>query len=115
MAGRWVKRPAALMGDAVISDALLGPFVSVRVLGGSLDVTLRCDDHQLSTQDGTGYIRFAKRLPDTVVAACAGRSVSDVVSHPLLRSRGYVVKHAAQVGSSSSLTFDVGRLGVELP
>ena len=112
---RSAIRPAPLMGDAVIAEGALGAWVAARVVGGSLDVTLRSDRFELSTEDGTGYIRLSGTLPDTVVAACAGRPLAEVVDHPLLHSRGFVIDRAAQVGGSTSLAFVVGRLPLELP
>lgn len=109
-----MRRPAPLIGDAVLAEGALGDYVEAKIFGGSLDVALRGDCFELSTQDGTGYVRYAGKLPDTVIAGCVGRPLTDVVDHPLLRSRGFVIEHAAQVGGASSLSFEVGRLGLEL-
>jgi hypothetical protein len=114
-AGKFVTRPAPLFGDAVIAEGALGDWVEARIAGGSLDVTLRSESFELSTADGTGYIRIAATLPDTVLAACIGRPLADVVDHPLLRAHAYVIDHVAQVGRASSLAFKVGRLGLEMP
>jgi hypothetical protein len=113
--GRQVTRPAPMMGDAVLAEGALGDYVEARIFGGSLDVSLRGDRFELSTQDGTGYVRYAGKLPDTVIAACEGCPVTDVVDHPVLHGRGFVITRAAQIAGASSLTFDVGRLPVELP
>lgn len=108
-------RPAKLIGDAVIADGALGDWLEARIAGRSLDISLRSDCYEFSTRDGTGYILFVGLLPDTVVAAAEGRALTDVVDHPLFRSRGFVVDRAAQVGNRTSLTFDVGRMAVEMP
>jgi hypothetical protein len=115
VAGLLVKRPAPLIGDAVLAEGALGDYVEAKIFGGSLDVALRGDCFELSTQDGTGYVRYAGKLPDTVVAAAVGRPLLDVVDHPVLRSRGFVIEHAAQVGGASAFTFQVGRLDLEMP
>lgn len=115
VAGRLVTRPAPLVGDAVITQDALGDWVEAKVFGGSLDVSLRSDGFELSTMDGTGYIRLPGTLPDTVMAACVGRPLTDVVEHSLFSGRGFVIGNAANVGGASSLAFDVGRLPVELP
>jgi hypothetical protein len=112
---RFFKRPAPLMGDAVLAEGALGDWVEAKIFGGSLDVTLRGGSFELSTQDGTGYVRCGGKLPDTVISACVGRPLTDVVDHPILQSRGFVISDAAQVAGASSLTFDVGRLPLELP
>jgi hypothetical protein len=44
-----------------------------------------------------------------------GRPVTDVLDHPLLHTRGFVIDRAAQLGGESSLAFDVGRLRLALP
>lgn len=115
VAGRSVTRPAPLIGDTVISEDALGDWVEAKVFGGSLDVSLRSAGFELSTHDGTGYVKLADLLPDTMVAACVGRPLTDVVEHPLLHSRAFVIQDAANVAGASSLTFDVGRLALELP
>lgn len=115
VAGRLVTRPAPLIGDTVITDDALGDWVEAKVFGGSLDVALRSNGFELSTQDGTGYIRLAASLPDTVISACIGRPLTDVVDHPLLHTGGFVIQNAANVGGASSLAFDIDRLPLELP
>ncbi len=112
---RFVTRPAPMMGDAVVADGALGAFVEAKIFGGSLDVVLRDVGFEFSTQDGTGYIRFSTRLPDTVIAACEGRPLRDVVDHPVFRTRDYVIKHAAQVAGCPSMTFEIGRSTLEIP
>lgn len=109
------RRPAPLMGDAVMSEGVFGPVVEAKVFGGSLDVVLRADGFRLSTMDGVGYLMFDQMLPDTIVAALPGRRLSDVLDHVLLHGRGFVISNAAQVGGGSSLAFDVGRLPVDVP
>lgn len=113
--GRSAPRPAKLIGDAVIADGALGDWLEARIAGRSLDVSLRSDGYDLSTRDGTGYILLAELLPDTVVAAAKGRALTDVVDHPLFRSRGFIVDRVAQVGNRTSLTFDAGRMAVDMP
>jgi hypothetical protein len=109
------RRPAMLVGDAIIAEGVLGPWIEARVCGGSFDVVLRVDGFQLSTQDGFGYVRCPAELPSIVIEACAGRPLADVVDHPLLRAHDFVIKDAANLGGGSSFSFDVGRLPVELP
>lgn len=113
--GKLVTRPAPLMGDAVIAEGALGDWVEAKVVGGSLEVTLRSGGFELTTQDGTGYIRLAGKLPATVLAACPGRPLAEVIDHPLLRPRGFVIDRATDVAGASSLTFNVGRLALQLP
>ncbi|MFD1949468.1 hypothetical protein ACFSGX_01640 [Sphingomonas arantia] len=82
---RYVKPPASLIGDAVITEGALGDYVEVRIVGGSLDVSLRSEGFELSTHDGTGHVRVPGGLPDTVLTACQGCPLTDVVDHPVLR------------------------------
>lgn len=115
-AGRHLsRRPAPLIGDAIISEGVFGPVVEVRVFGGSLDIVLRGDGFWLSTMDGVGYLMVHQALPATVVAALPGRPLSDVLDHALLQGRGFVISNAAQAGGGSSLAFDVGRLPLDVP
>lgn len=109
------RRPAMLVGDAIIAEGVLGPWVEAKVYGGSFDVVLRSDGFELSTQDGVGYVRCPAELPSIVIEACPGRPLADVVDHPLLREHGFVIEGAANLAGGSSFTFDVGRLPLELP
>jgi hypothetical protein len=72
-----------------------------------LDISLRTNGCELSTHDGTGYIRLPGLLPDVVIAACVGRPLTDVIDHPLLHGRGFVIQNASNVGGSASLAFEV--------
>ncbi|MGJ3629342.1 hypothetical protein AB5I41_25275 [Sphingomonas sp. MMS24-JH45] len=99
--------PAPRVGDAVLADGL-SESVEVAVAGASLDVVLRSDASELSTHDGMALLKLGP-LPEIALQACAGRAVDDVVDHPVLRGRGYVVDRAVSIRSRSMLTFEVGR------
>lgn len=109
------RRPAMLVGDAVIAEGVPGPWIEAKVVGGSFDVVLRDSGFELSTQDGVGYVRCPVELPSIVIEACPGRPLADVVDHPLLHARGFVIQDAANLGKGSSFSFDVGRQPLELP
>ena len=112
--GGYARRPAPPIWTGVIAEGTPGDRVEASIRGGSLDVTLQGDRFRLSTQDGTGYIQIEASLPDTVIAACVGRPLADLVDHPLLRSKDFVIEHAAQLGGTA-LSFDTGRLDLVLP
>lgn len=108
-------RSPSRAGDAVIADGAPGEWVEVAIVGDSLEVVLRSDGSELSTHAGFAHLRLAGSLPDTVLAACEGRPLDDVVDHPLLRGRGYVVARSSKLASASTLQFEVGRVALEMP
>jgi len=108
-------RPEPLIADTVVSDWENGSFVEAKVYGSSLEVKVRAEDFVFFTHDGTGFVMLEQSLPDTVVTACVGHRVSDVIEHALLGGREWVIAEAAQVGGGSSLAFDVGRSPVSTP
>jgi hypothetical protein len=107
--------PPLVVGDAIISEGAPGDWIEASILGDSLEITLRSDGYELSTHAGTAHLKLAGALPVTVLAACAGRPLAEVVDHPLLRSGDYVIERAAQVSGSSRLSFNLGQVGLELP
>jgi len=105
--------PAPRVGDAVLADGL-SEWVEVAVAGASLDVLLRSDASELSTHDGMALLKLGP-LPEIALQACAGRAVDDVVDHPLLWGRGYMVERAVSFRSRSMIAFNVGRSPLRLP
>ncbi len=105
----------ARAGDAVIAEGLFGPWIEAAIVERSLEVVLRSEGFELSTRGGVADLRFAGRLPESVVALCPGRLLDEIVDHPLLRGRGYVVARAASHGDRFSVSFDVGRTGLVPP
>ncbi|AGH50180.1 hypothetical protein G432_12295 [Sphingomonas sp. MM-1] len=102
------------IGDAVMADGILA-WVEAAILGSSLDIVLRAGGVELATYAGVARLQVDDRLPDTVLSACEGRPLDQIVDHPLLRGRGYVVDGAYQARDASVLTFDVGRRSLEMP
>lgn len=99
--------------DAVIADGLKD-WIEAAIVGCSLEGVFRSSGFELSTRDGCARLKL-KSLPDTILAACLGRSLDEVVDHPLLRDRGYVITRTNQLASEPMLEFDVGRLRLEMP
>ncbi|WP_171009324.1 hypothetical protein [Sphingomonas sp. 2SG] len=107
--------PPMRLGGAVVSAGELNDRLEVTVAGRSLDVTLRGEGFELSTASDHARISVAGRLPDTCVAASPGRSLDDVVDHPLLRGQGYVVMAATHRGGDTVFDFEVGLLPIQMP
>lgn len=111
-----VLGPAApIMGDAVVSDGAFGPWIQARVIGGSLDVILRDGRFALFTHDGTAHLRLGSALPEAVVTACKGKALDEVVDHPLLSGRGYVIDATVASHEAAVLVFEMGRLPLQMP
>lgn len=113
--GAFANLPPLLIGDAIISDGASGDWIEVSIFGDALEIVLRSDGYKLSTHAGIAHLKLANALPDTVAAACVGRSVADVVDHPLLRSVDFVIEDAAQVAGATMLSFVVGQVSLDLP
>jgi hypothetical protein len=101
------------IGDAVILDGLRD-WIEAAIYGESLEVVLRGPGYTLTTHTGTALLKL-ESLPNTVVEACVGRAIEDVVDHQLLRGRGFVIARAAQVGAATMVSFDVGSLPLQVP
>lgn len=106
---------APVIGDAIIADGVPGDWIAAMIVGDSLEVVLRSDGYELSTHAGTAYLKMAGSLPATVIAACEGRLLGEVVDHPLLRSSGFVIERAGQAAGSSIIVFNVGQVSLEVP
>lgn len=104
-----------LVGDAVISDKVPGAWIEACIFGDSLEIILRSDGYELSTNGGIAHLKLAGTLPDTVLTACVGRPVIEVVDHVMLRSGGYVIERVGKVAGYPRLSFDVGQADIDLP
>lgn len=110
-----MQAPPERLGNAVVSEGGLADWVEVTVAGPALEVAMRSEAFELSTSSCRARIRLAGRLPDTYVAAILGRSLDDVVEHPIVRGRGYVVTAATHVDGGTLLEFEVGAIPLEMP
>ena len=104
-----------LVGDAIISDGSSGAWVEAAVLGNSLEIVLRSNGYVLSTHAGTAHLNLKQPLPNTVITACEGRPINELVDHPLFQSADFIIERAATVAGASKLAFTVGQVGLVMP
>lgn len=91
--------------------------LGIRVSGDGIEVAILTSEYLLTTSAGKGRLQIAGGLPMTIGGAMTGRSVGEVVSHPLLDGRSYPVRRVTQsFGAGSALiVFDTGRQEFQLP
>ncbi len=121
-AGGWGSLPpmaAAYLGDgAVRLDTRSLDALVLRVVGWSIEVSLRIGASRVSSIGGVGRLRLDRALPETVTLGCIGRPLSAVVDHPLLRHTGWTIDRIegrALGAKSSVIVFATGALPVQLP
>ena len=123
-AGRWSSPGAAMnaylaRGGSVVRLATrsLGVLI-VRVVGGSVEVSLRLGTYRMSSSEGVGRLRLNRFLPETATTGCVGRALSAVVDHPLLRRAAWTVDRIegrGEGGRCSVLVFATGQEPIVLP
>lgn len=113
--GRCPWRPEPLIADSIVSEDALGLFTEAKVHGRSLEIKVRGDGFVFLTHHGTGFVMIENELPDTVVAACHGRRLSDVIEHRVFGQCDAAIAQAVQIAGGTSLMLDVGRLPLEVP
>lgn len=104
-----------LGASEIIGERLIGPWIEARVNGPSLEAVLRCDGFELMTRSGIAYLTMFRPIPETAITYCRGRALEEVVDHPVLRGRGYVVKLAISSDDRIWFSFDVGRTAIMPP
>lgn len=123
--GRRSSRSAAMNaylargGGGVVRLATrsLGVLV-VRVVGGSVEVSLRLGTSRLSSSEGVGRLRLDRYLPETATVGSIGRALSAVADHPLLRRKGWTIDRIegrSEGAKSSVLVFATGQEPIALP
>ena len=74
-----------------------------------LDVSLHLDEGVLVASDrDTGILTIEASLPETIVDAAAGRHLTELVDHPILRREEYRIRHVQHFGrlTMTQIMFD---------
>lgn len=97
------------------ADAPDGGF-GLLVSGAGLEMGLVFEDWHLRTRGDMIVLSLARQLPETIVLACPGRELDEVVLHPLLSGRGHVIVSAEQrYGTETALTMRAERVAWRVP
>lgn len=112
--GRW---PAPFRARSLPrrKDVEGAPEIHLLLHGDTLDVRVRMDGVLLCTREDKLMVWLPGRLPDTVANCASGRKLTDVVDHPALRGRDYVIKMAVQAGDRSLLVAGASALCFAMP
>lgn len=88
------------------------------VVDHSLEVEARIGPVKFDTLFGVLRIELDHRIPDSLAAACVGRSICEVVDHPALRGRHWMIGAVEEAPSPSlgqTLVVEAGSLAFRLP
>lgn len=69
------------------------------------------------TERERAHIVLRADVPDTLIAAAVGRSIGEIVAHPIFEGRDYPIVRAVRVeeGPAVAFTFHTGKVVFELP
>jgi hypothetical protein len=126
---RLMKRPAGGFGrprtdshwlplrvaDAIIGDGALSDWTEIAVSASSVEARMISGSFELSTAADTARITFPTQLPDILLSAGPGRPIHQLIAHPLLDNRNYVVTEINQEGEYLVIDFKIGGVKVEMP
>lgn len=73
--------------------------------GGTLEVQGRIGEAAIATNAGKATLTLTHAVPETVLAAMAGRPISQLVQHPLLADPAYIVTAATQAKGRAVICF----------
>ncbi|MEG3159380.1 hypothetical protein U1763_02585 [Sphingomonas sp. LB2R24] len=113
---RFERRHRSGAGYVLREAGRAGGGLGFRVCGDGLEIAMLCEDYLLTTAGGKGRLLIFGTLPSTIGVAMLGRPVADLIDHPLLTGRRYLVKRVSQnvATGSSFIVFDTGRQQVAL-
>ncbi|MGP7795631.1 hypothetical protein [Sphingomonas sp. CLY1604] len=113
-AGNVHAHPSRI-GSALLADGALTDWVEIVACGRWLEVAMRSDAFELATHEGAARLKLEGRLPEVVLATCAGRRLDEVVDLPLLRGRSLLIDTAGVSAADTVLRLRVGGASVAFP
>jgi hypothetical protein len=90
----------------------------LEVVDHSLELEARIGPVKFETLFGVLRIELDHRIPDTLAAASVGRAVGDVVDHPALRGRRWMIASVEEPPSSTlgqALVVETGSVSFRMP
>lgn len=126
--GRLSLRPYLRPSDQRVSRAvsrtgivLDGQFgrgqLGFMVARGDLVAAGWLGDCWFNTERDQAHIVLGSDVPETLISAAVGRSIGDIVAHPIFKGRDYPIVRAVRVddGPAVAFTFHTGKVVFELP
>ncbi|KQN02400.1 hypothetical protein ASE82_08570 [Sphingomonas sp. Leaf230] len=116
---RKIEKSFERLGEARACLMIRRPAVGqvglcVHVVGDGLETAMMSRDFSLTTAAGKARLQLRRLLPFTLGSLMLGRRVGDLIGHPLLVGRDYVVERLTQCPSRglSNIHFETGRVDV---
>ncbi|MGP7795618.1 hypothetical protein [Sphingomonas sp. CLY1604] len=98
----------APMGSLVLKKEPSSEIAEVKLVGRCLELLVMGETFEFHTQAGRGRFVHRSNLPATMWSSVTGRPLDQVVRHPLLYGRGYVVDRSGDHLQGTFFEFDVG-------
>lgn len=88
------------------------------VVDHSLEVEARIGPVKIETLFGVLRVELDHRIPDTLAAACVGRAICEVIDHPALRGRRWMIGAVEEPPSATlgqALVVETGSVPFRMP